>query len=263
MQGSRKDVRQIRSANRLRWFGNPANQEYWFEYFAKKITAAYYLSARTHNLQVDDLGKVLLEELNSSGKYLEAGCGLGYWVTALRQYGFDVEGIDYSESLVAEVKKLEPNLSIQFGDALAIDCPDGTFDGYLSFGVVEHRQEGPEPFLKEAYRVVKQGGKLILTVPGFGPLRQFKARLGAYRDDIEGYQFFQYGFTKTELLDLVEQAGFRPRFAKYIFLDRLLLEEVLPYRKITHFNHLRPVRKFILAPFSGIDGHMLLVVGQK
>lgn len=263
MQELHRDVYQVQGANRLRWFGKSANQNYWFNYFAKNLTADHYRNARKLNLSADDLGKVLLGELNLDSQYLEAGCGLGYWVAALRQHGFDVVGIDYSESLIAKVRQIEPNLSVRFGNALAIDYPDETFDGYLSFGVIEHRLEGPEPFLKESYRVVKPGGKLILTVPGFGPLRRLKAMLGAYRDDVQGCEFFQYGFTKTELLSLVEQAGFRPTLAKYIYLDRLLQEEIPGYRRITHYSHLRPIRRTILAPFSGLDGHMLLVVGQK
>lgn len=260
---SRKNARRTELQKRLFWYGKPAEPGYWHNYFASNITASYYEGARALNLQEHELGRVLIQELDRDGQYLEAGCGLGYWVAALRQQGFDVVGIDYSESLVAEIRQIEPNLPVRFGNALAIDYPDETFDGYLSFGVVEHRLEGPEPFLKEAYRVVKPGGKLILTVPGFGPLRRLKARLGAYRDDVQGYEFFQYGFTKTELLSLVEQAGFRPTLAKYIYLDRLLQEEIPGYRRITHYSHLRPIRRMILAPFSGLDGHMLLVVGQK
>jgi SAM-dependent methyltransferase len=260
---ARENARRVYDQQRLCWYGEPAEPEYWATYFAKNITSSYYQSARKLNLQEHELGQVLIEELHKEGKHLEAGCGLGYWVAALRQHGFDVVGIDYSESLVAKIRQIEPRLPVRFGNALAIDCPDEAFDGYLSFGVVEHRLEGPEPFLKEAYRVVKPGGKLILTVPGFGPLRQLKARLGAYRDDIHGCEFFQYGFTQTELLGLIEQAGFRPTLAKYIYLDRLLQEEIPGYRRITHYSHLRPLRRMILAPFSGLDGHMLLIVGEK
>jgi len=260
---SRDTARRVWDGKRLLWYGEPADPQYWTSYFAKHVTLSYFEGARKLNLQEHDLGQVLVKELNKDGKHLEAGCGLGYWVAAMRHWGYDMQGIDYSAPLVAEVKKLEPDLPLAFGNALAIDCPDETFDTYLSFGVIEHRQEGPEPFLKEAWRVVKPGGKLILTVPSFGPLRRLKARLGLYRDEVKGYEFYQYGFTITELLGLVEQAGFRPRLARYIFLDRLLQEEIPGYRWITKYSRLRPLRGLALAPFSGRDGHMLLVVGDK
>jgi SAM-dependent methyltransferase len=247
----------------LFWYGQAPDPDHWARYFEKNITQATYDQARRLNFQGHDLGRVLVEELDQGGTHLEAGCGLGYWVAALLQRGYDIHGIDFSSALIDQVKNIEQYLPVAFGDALAIDCPDESFDTYLSFGVVEHRLEGPEPFLREASRVVKPEGKLILTVPGFGPLRQFKARLGAYRDDIQGYSFYQYGFTKTELLNLVAQAGFQPGQVKYIFLDRLLQEELPGYRRIVHYSHLRRIRKPILSLFTGVDGHMLLVVGKK
>jgi SAM-dependent methyltransferase len=259
----REKTHRVCSQNRLLWYGRPANPQYWQDYFTNQVTPAYYESTRKLDLKNHELGKVLLQELNHSGKHLEAGCGLGYWVVALNQHGFSVEGIDFAEALIAEMKKIEPEMPVRHGNALAIDCPDETYDTYLSFGVVEHRIEGPEPFLVEAHRVIKTGGKLILSVPGFGPLRQLKGRLGCYRDDIQDEAFYQYGFSKAELLSIVEQTGYRLKMSRFIFLDRLLQEEVSFYRKLSHYSHLRQMRKLILAPFSGLDGHMLLVVGEK
>lgn len=259
----RENTRRIHSQERLLWYGRPADPAFWEDYFANQIHTSYFEEARKLDLKNHELGKVLLEELNRNGRHLEAGCGLGYWVAVLRHHGFNIEGIDFSAELIKKIKQVEPELPVRYGNALAIDCPDQEYDSYLSFGVVEHRYEGPEPFFREANRVTKAGGKLILTVPGFGPLRMLKARLGCYRDDIQGCEFYQYAFSKGELISLLERSGFRPKRCRFIFLDRLLQEEAQAYRKIIHYSHLKRLRKLVLKPFSGVDGHMLLVVSEK
>jgi len=89
--------------------------------------------------------------MRPDGFHLEAGCGAGYWVAALKHHGFNIEGIEYAHELVDLVHSVRPQLPVRYGDALAIDRPDNHYDSYLSFGLVEHPFEGPKPFLAEAY----------------------------------------------------------------------------------------------------------------
>lgn len=44
--------------------------------------------------------------------------------------------------------------------------PDATFDGLVSMDVIEHVPD-PEPWLREAFRVVRPGGHLFLTTPNY------------------------------------------------------------------------------------------------
>ena len=73
---------------------------------------------------------------------------------------------------------------------------------------MEHCKKGPEPFLKEAYRILKNDGVAIISVPCFHPLRRLKARLGFYRGQSNGLEFYQYAFTKLEFSSLLHAAGF-------------------------------------------------------
>ena len=85
---------------------------------------------------------------------------------ALRARGFKhIEGIDWGERTIGIVKKVYPDLPVKVGDATRVDVPDDHFNAYLSLGVVEHRQEGPEPYLAEAFRVLKPGGYAFISVP--------------------------------------------------------------------------------------------------
>ena len=43
--------------------------------------------------------------------------------------------------------------------------PDNHFDAYLSLGVIEHWEEGPQQAIDEAYRVIKPGGYFFVSTP--------------------------------------------------------------------------------------------------
>ena len=51
------------------------------------------------------------------------------------------------------------------GDILDLKYPDAHFDAYISQGVIEHFEEGPQQALNEAWRVLKPDGLAFITVP--------------------------------------------------------------------------------------------------
>ncbi len=248
---------------RMRWHAETADQAFWSGYWHDRVSPSYYESARRMDLRADELGRILLAEMPRQGVHLEAGCGAGYWVAALRAAGYDVEGIEYSRELVDLVNGVEPGLPVIYGDALAIDRPDNTYASYLSFGVVEHRPEGPEPFLREAFRVLRPGGALVITIPHFGPVRRLKARLGRYGANTPQSPFFQYGFTRDDFQRLVSQAGFEVDYTRPLSVHRLMLEESGAYRWLNDHRGQRVWRRAADGMLDGRDGHMLLVAAHK
>jgi SAM-dependent methyltransferase len=251
------------SNGRMIWFGDPGDEQYWYRYWKARLTPGYYTSGGANDLASDQLGKILLQTISPQGLHLEAGCGAGYWVDALRNHGFKIEGIEYASDLVELVHAANPELPVRQGNALHIDCPDNHYDTYLSIGVVEHRVEGPEPFLSEAYRVLKPGGKILISVPYFGPSRKLKSRLSMYDRKPPNLPFFQYGFTSKEFANYLRAGGFSIEMVKPLYPHRLLLEEIPLYRWT--FN--QPWGHFMKGWSERLlqkkDGHMLLVVGHK
>src|SRR5258708_23014404 len=189
-------------AGRMAWYGEAGDEHYWYEYWEARLTPGYYADAEAADPTGDELGKVLLKAMRPGGLHLEAGCERGYLVAALRRYGLMIEGIEYAQNLVNLVASVNPGLPMRQGNALRIERHDNYYDSYLSMGVVEPPIEGPEPFLAEAYRVLKHGGKILIAVPYLGPMRAVKSQLGL--DDLEPpfLPFFQHGFSREELTAL-------------------------------------------------------------
>ncbi|HVB75699.1 MAG TPA: class I SAM-dependent methyltransferase [Ktedonobacteraceae bacterium] len=256
-QGRRRHV----SRERIAWYGEPGDERYWYEYWRGRLTADYYAAAQNAALRQDELGQILLRYLSPRGLHLEAGCGAGYWVAALHRQGLKIEGIEYARELVELVQGVNPQLPVKQGNALAIACPDDSYDSYLSIGVVEHRLEGPEPFLLEAFRVLKPGGKILIAVPYFGPARKLKGQLFMYERQRPALPFFQYGFSKQEFTRILRKAGFYVEYVQPLYVHRLMQEELPGYNRLT--KRAPFVRRLAERLLLKKDGHMLLAIGQK
>ena len=193
---------------RLVWYDQAATPDYWLEHWRGWVAKGLLDEARSAPIDDDELGRMFRPHLTARTRVIEAGCGPGWWVANLQANGCDAEGIDFSAALVDMVREADPTLPVHVGDALDIDRPNGTYDVYLSIGVVEHRRDGPEPFLVEAHRVLAPDGVAVIAVPSFGPLRRLRARLGTYDQDADPATFYQYGFSRRELEGLVAASGF-------------------------------------------------------
>lgn len=191
---------------RLVYYRSKASAQFWDEHWKKHFSPEIYKKAdRGHFIWFE---KPFTQYLPKEGRILDAGCGLGQYVQALRVRGYDAEGIEWGAETVKTVHSLYPDLPIHTGDVTRIKVPDSYYSGYISLGVVEHCQEGPELFLYESYRVLKPGGVALFSVPYFHPLRRLKAKLGFFRDCPNDLEFYQYAFSKNEFSALLQKVGF-------------------------------------------------------
>ena len=88
--------------------------------------------------------------------------------------------------------------------------PGGHFDWVVSIDVLEHLRQD-QPFLRELRRVLKPGGKVVVTVPN-GDERllanKIKWRLGMTP---EVYGHTRAGYTVPELCDALRNSGLEPK----------------------------------------------------
>ena len=111
---------------------------------------------------------VLNEHCEKPLKWLDLGCGhhlLPPWRLEQEKRLIDkagmVVGIDYDHLSLTKHKTIKNRLR---GDISHLPFPDSTFDLITSNMVFEHL-EHPEKQLKEIYRVLSSGGKLIFHTP--------------------------------------------------------------------------------------------------
>ncbi len=99
---------------------------------------------------------------------LDVGTGTGTLLHGLAKLGGPqgkVVGIDRSNTMIAEAirrAQLDSPLEFQVGDAYDLQFSDSSFDRAMSHIVFQHLPQ-PERALKEMVRVVKPGGKVVLT----------------------------------------------------------------------------------------------------
>jgi len=176
------------------------------------------------NRQIDDevalcerrnLLDVFLEYLPKGERIIEAGCGLCAWLIKLDKLSYCIEGIDFDPEVVSRVKEYNPQLQVYERDVTATGYEAETFGAYVSLGVVEHFEKGPEQALKEAHRVLKQDGIMILTVPYNNLLRRLiynhlrKIFVMLLRLKKKPVHFVEYRYNLQEIVSFVQNAHFR------------------------------------------------------
>jgi ubiquinone/menaquinone biosynthesis C-methylase UbiE len=95
-------------------------------------------------------------------KILDVGAGTGRLAVVLSKMGGRVTAIDVSEEMLKELKKKAPVVTTQIADAESLPFPDKSFDYVLVAFLIVHLKD-PSRFFDQAYRVLKDGGKLIVT----------------------------------------------------------------------------------------------------
>lgn len=110
-----------------------------------------------------------LAEISSADKVLDAGCGVGGAAIFLcENRGVEVVGITLSERQIAlakqsiKAKKLQDKISFSLMDYTQTSFKDESFDVVWACESVSSAMDKTQ-FIKEAFRVLKKGGRLILS----------------------------------------------------------------------------------------------------
>lgn len=249
---------------RLAYYGHRADTGFWDAYWDDSTTMRYY--ARAEKGYLGPFEEPFTRYLPRRGRVLEAGCGPGHLVLALRRRGYECEGVDWADSTVAKVHAVYPDLPVRVGDVLRLDVSDGHYDAYVSIGVIEHRYDGPEPFLWEARRVLADPGIMLVAVPYFNALRRAKARLGLYKPPGPDEVFFQYAHTAEEMVATLRACGFRVLDAFTYEGCRCLEGEFLALRWLHTRPHIGPRLRRLVSKCKWLDrhwGHMILFACAK
>lgn len=95
-------------------------------------------------------------------RILDVCGGSGRLTAALAKLDADVEGLDFAPTMVAKAAADYPGIKFRQGDAERLPYDQNIFDDVVCcFGVMH--LERPEQAIAEAYRVLRRGGKYVLT----------------------------------------------------------------------------------------------------
>ena len=106
---------------------------------------------------------------------LDLGCGTGPYLRLLARRADEVVGVDIAPAMIEEARRsLPPGLKkvhLSVASVFDLPFPEDHFDIGVCIGVLEYFDD-PAAVLRAAFRVIKPGGSIVLTVPNaFGLAR--------------------------------------------------------------------------------------------
>ena len=210
----------------------------------------------------------VLDSLPQGARIVDGGCGLGDWIVHFQERGFDALGLDISRETIAILNERFPDASFAVGDIRAMDAEDASADVYFSWGVFEHFEEGLGPCIREAFRVLKPGGHLYITVP-FDNLRMaIKAALSSVgkvaEPDLER-RFYQWRLTRAELAAELSREGFEVLEVKPLHKRQGVLRSLHHEFGMSYDWFLTKALSAVIAPVvpGGVFAHMLMATARR
>jgi SAM-dependent methyltransferase len=138
---------------------------------ARKSSMFYKESLCNYNDQIPYLIKTYFEiikkikkHLPESPKVLEVGCGSGFFLKAIKDFGFTkkVFGVEPSKNMVFQADpSLKNKIKVDFFKSGLFSKE--SFDLILCFHTLDH-VANPNDFVKEAFSILKKGGYIIVIV---------------------------------------------------------------------------------------------------
>jgi len=145
--------------------------------------------------------RLFAREIDKTGlprvsRVLDIGTSTGANLRLLRDLDFHaVEGLDFSPEAIRYCRDKGLGL-VRQGDVCAMPFSDASFDLLLATDIIEHVDDDLAA-LREVARVLRPGGKVLITVPAFPMLWGLQDRIGQHKRR----------YRMRQLVDRVTRAG--------------------------------------------------------
>lgn len=142
------------------------------------------------------------EPYRKTGKLLDVGCGIGYFLEVAKERGWEVHGTEYTDEAISICES--KGITMQQGKLDPSDYQLGEFDIITSFEVIEHINN-PQEELVNFHSLLRSGGLVYVTTPNFNSLLRY--RLKADYDVITYPEHLSY-YTPKTIRFLFKKSGF-------------------------------------------------------
>ena len=156
------------------------------------------------------------------GRLLDVGCGSGEWLLAMRELGWQVEGIDSDEE-AANVAR-QRGLGVRCGSLEQQSFSNDSFDAVTLNHVIEHVPD-PIQTLIECGRILKRGGKLVICTPNSTSLghRIFKENWRGLEPPRHLHLFSMQAILRLLELARFKRISIQPQASSFVIYETLLL----------------------------------------
>ena len=110
-------------------------------------------------------------------RLLDVGAFPGHLTVAAHQLGFQVDGLTGKDESIPSLQMFIDRMGRHGITVILADVesgpfpfPDGSFDVVMASEIIEHLHFNPYRLLKESFRVLKPGGRILITTPNISRL---------------------------------------------------------------------------------------------
>lgn len=154
----------------------------------------------------------LLGHVEPGNRVLDAGCGDGAFARALAEHGALVDGVDVSHEAIRRARRAHAGSAVEVQvvpEGVALPFEEDRFDVVWAGKVLEHVVD-PVAWLSDVRRVLRWGGRLVLTTPYHGRVTTVLLGLrgGAFDAHFDPRADHLRFFSARTLDGLLRDAGF-------------------------------------------------------
>jgi SAM-dependent methyltransferase len=165
-------------------------------------------------------------KIDKNSLAVDVGCGVGSNILLLNSLGFRVVGVDSEIYGLSLAQKNLPKVPFVNADLMMLPFKTNSIGLILALDVLEHLDEDLIG-IKEVYRTLKPGGKVIFTAPAFRFLWGIQDEVGMHKRR----------YMKKELNRKVKDQGFR--VLKSSYFNFFLFFPIFLARRLIHLSGLK------------------------
>lgn len=151
---------------------------------------------------------LLLAEARPGERVLDLGCGAGRFVAALQRAGADPVGVEIAEAALERARANAPGADLRrLVDDGSIPLEHASVDLVWCSEVLEHVADTAH-LLLEVRRVLRPGGRLLVTVPEHGRAKAALIALTRFESHFDPLGQHLRFYTRRSLAATLEHAGF-------------------------------------------------------